>query len=340
MKINSNIRSIYQELSELHKRLEHRVKELFEGKKRKQWFFLCRIKEVESFALKLETGRVVDPWAMEDFFACTLVVENRSSISEAMKVVEEICDIVNKRPAEEGKTHKSPEEFCFDDLRLYVKLKESDELPPTPLNDIVFEIQIKTFLQHAWGIATHDLVYKGQNVDWGRARVAYQIKAMLEHAEVSVEQVDAIAGSTLLAVTDQKIRNLKEIIEWLKETWEEEWLPADMVRLAENILELSHALGVETNEIIKCVCADTKAGQGAALNDLTPYAVILRSLHKHQRHRFQKYLCSERGRFRIFLSDDSELGEAIQSLPNVRANKFVFFKKQSDADASSNMDVQ
>lgn len=328
MKINSSIRTVYQELYEVHKLLEVRVKEAFEGRKLKQWFFICRIKEEESFALKLETGRVINPRAMEDFFACTLVVENRSSISEALKIVEEICDIVGRRPLEDGKTHKSPEEFCFDDLRLYVKLKASEQLPSTPLDDIIFEIQIKTFLQHAWSIATHDLVYKGQNVNWGRARVAYQIKAMLEHAEVSVERVDAIAESSLLAVTDEKIRSLKAVIDWLKSTWEDEWLPRDMVRLGENILDLAQAINVDLNEIIECVRIDTEAGQGgAALHDLTPFAAILRSLHQHHRMKLEKYLCGGRGRFRIFFADDPEMNQKIMSLSGARPEKFVFLKQ-------------
>lgn len=327
MKINSSVRAIYKEVHELHKLLEARVKEAFEGNKRKQWFFLCRIKEEESFALKLETGRVVDPRAMDDFFACTLVVENRSSISEALKIVEEICDVVSRRPPEDGKTQKSPDEFCFDDLRLYVKLKASDQLPPTPLDDIVFEIQIKTFLQHAWSIATHDLIYKGPNVDWGRARVAYQIKAMLEHAEISIERVDAMAESSLLAVTDEKLRKLKAVIDWLRSTWDDELLPKDMVRLAENIISICQAINVELNEIIECVRSDTAAGQGASLHDLTPFGVVLRSLYGHHRSKLEKYLRAEKGRFRIFFSDDSELSQEIRSLPGARPEKFVFIKQ-------------
>jgi hypothetical protein len=141
MKINRGIRNLYQELYELNKRLEARVKDAFEGKKRKQWFFLCRIKEEESFALKLETGRVANPNAMEDFFACTLVVENRTSISEALQVVEEICDIVSRRPADDQKTHKSPDEFCFDDLRLYAKLKGNDQLPLRLLTELFLKFK-------------------------------------------------------------------------------------------------------------------------------------------------------------------------------------------------------
>lgn len=323
MKINSKVRTLYQELYDLHQLVENRVKNIFEAKKRKQWFFIHRIKGEESFALKLETGRVKNAREMEDFFACTLVVENRSSISEALSVVNEVCDIHDRRPRDDGKTHKSPDEFCFDDLRLYVTLKADDRLPPNYLNAIVFEVQIKTFLQHAWGIATHDLVYKGQNVNWGKARVAYQIKAMLEHAEVTVERVDAIAQSSLLSVTDEKLSKLKSVIDWLKITWNDEQLPQDMVRLGDNILNLAKSINVELHEIIECIRLENEAGRGSLLNDLTPYAAILRSLYFHHRDKLEKFLRTEKGRFRIFLGDDSEFNTKITSIEGVRRDKLL-----------------
>lgn len=312
MKINKSVRRLYDELYELNKILEIRVREAFEGKKKAHWFYLSRIKAVESFALKLETGRVTDPRRMEDFFACTLVVENRTSITQALSLVQEICDISHRRPPEDGKTHKSPDKFPFDDLRLYVNLKSSDLLPPSVFDNLVFEVQIKTFLQHAWGIATHDLVYKGGSVDWGRARVAYQIKAMLEHAEVSVERVDLMANSSLLAVSDEKTRQLKKVMEWLQVTWEKEALPEDLVRLAENVLSFSQALKLEIDEIIECVRRDTDAGQGSLLQDLPPYAVIVRSLHINRQDKVDAYLRSSSGRFRLFLADDPEMASALK----------------------------
>lgn len=323
MKISKSVRNLYQELYEANKLLETRVKAAFEAKKRRQWFFLCRVKEEESFALKLETGRVTNPREMEDFFACTLVVENRSAISEALKVVEDICDIAWRRPPKDDQTHKSPDQFSFDDLRLYVRLKASDQLPHTPLDEIIFEIQIKTFLQHAWSIATHDLVYKGQSVDWGRARVAFQIKAMLEHAEISIERVDTIAESTLLALTDEKIRNLKTVIDWLGNTWEDEWLPSDKVRLAENVLAIARATGTTVDEIIQCVRLDTEQGQGASLHDLTPFSVVVRGLYNHHKPKLEKYLRAEQLKFRIFLGDDQELADKVLSLPGARPEKIL-----------------
>lgn len=327
MKINNLIRSLYQELKEKNQLLEMRVKREFEARKQNQWFFFSRIKEEESFALKLETGRVTNPSEMEDFFACTLVVENRLAISAAVAIIEQICDVVERRPPSDDRTHKSPHEFSFDDLRLYVKLKVNDQLPPTPLNELVFEVQVKTFLQHAWGIATHDLVYKGQSVNWGRARVAFQIKAMLEHAEISIESVDSIAKSSLLKQTDDKFHDVTLVIGWLIATWDEDGLPSDMVRLAQNILALAKAVGVTIDEVFDAVRNDTNQGEGAALRDLTPYAVVIRGLYNHHQSKLAQYLKKERGKFKVFFSEHSEFSDKVKSIQGARPEKFVYLTR-------------
>jgi ppGpp synthetase/RelA/SpoT-type nucleotidyltranferase len=327
MKISKHIRSLYQDLKEKNRLLEDRVKCEFEARKQNQWFFFSRIKEEESFALKLETGRVERPEEMEDFFACTLVVENRLAIVDAVAVIEEICEVVERRPPNDDRTHKSPHEFSFDDLRLYVKLKGSDQLPPTPLNEIVFEVQVKTFLQHAWGIATHDLVYKGRSVNWGRARVAFQIKAMLEHAEISIERVDSIASSSLLKQTDEKFHGVTVVICWLTATWDDEALPSDMVRLAQNILALTKAIGITIEDVMNAVKKDTDHGEGASLRDLTPYSVIIRGLYNHHLPKLTQFLKKETGKFKVFFSEYSDFSEKIRAIQGARPEKFVYLTR-------------
>lgn len=328
MKISSSVRRIYDEQHKLNKLLESRVKSIFETKKKPAWFFTSRIKELESFAQKLETGRVIHPEALEDFFASTLVVENRSAIAQAIALIEEQFEIVKRRPKEVGKTHKSPDSFPFDDLRLYVKLKSNDSLPKSELEELVFEIQIKTFLQHAWGIATHDLIYKGDNIDWGKARVAFQIKAMLEHAEVSVEQVDTMAKSDALSMCDPETRDKQTLILWLKRTWDQDALPKDLVRLSDTILNLLTSLKLKIDDLVISMQKDTDSGAGAKLHNFSPYAVIVRSLYENHREKFNSFLGNRSPKgFKIFLSDDPEL---MQSLKESNQEKLIYLG-ESDA---------
>ena len=84
------------------------------------------------------------------------------------------------------------------------------------LSNITFEIQIKTFLQHAWDIAIHDIIYKGDDINWRMQRIAYQIKAMLEHAEVSIHEIERIKESEILPKENKHIQNLNKIKEFLK----------------------------------------------------------------------------------------------------------------------------
>jgi ppGpp synthetase/RelA/SpoT-type nucleotidyltranferase len=100
--------------------------------------------------------------------------------------------------------------FRLIDLRLYVTLPDSPALPPTDLSDVVFEVQIKTFLQHAWSIATHDLLYKTDAVNWSKERIAYQIKARREHAEISIQEAEDLATSAALAKEDRKTVRVKK----------------------------------------------------------------------------------------------------------------------------------
>lgn len=325
MKISHAIRSIYNSRTALSKLLETKVKEIFESKKKPQWFYTSRVKSLESFAQKLETGRVSLPGEMEDLFACTLVVENRRSISEALRLIEEEFVVSEQRPRDGSITHKSPDSFPFDDLRLYVSLKENEALPSTPIHDIKFEIQIKTFLQHAWGIATHDMIYKGESIDWSRARIAYQIKAMLEHAEISVEQVDSLAASSGLAMSDFKTKEKKAIIEWLIKTWPSDLLPKDLVRLSETIGELCFSLRIKFDDLTAAIVSSTAENNGANLTDASPYATILKAVYNKFNEPFLSYLKSPprpgKRFMRIFVSDDPEI---LSALKNCHPEKYIY----------------
>ena len=224
MKVSRAIRRIYEDQKSKNVRLKELIDSRVVGLKDSGWHYESRVKELDSFTLKIETGRYENPEDLEDFFACTIVVSNASELKRAEKLICDQFKLKERRP-KKRRTYKTPEEFPFDDLRLYVTVPDGPTTPPTDLSGITFEVQIKTFLQHAWSIATHDLVYKSDDVDWGKQRIAYQVKAMLEHAEVSIQEADKLATSSILAKEDRRTEKIKSGIKLLKSQWDQDELP-------------------------------------------------------------------------------------------------------------------
>lgn len=277
MKVPLSIRSTFEAHEKECRRLQEHVDRQIEAIRDPSWHYVGRIKALESFAQKLETGRFTEKEALEDLFACTLVVERSDRIREAEQRLSECFDIRVRKPDHTGKTFHRPMCFDFDYVRLYACLRKDERLPATGYEGIVFEIQIKTFLQHAWTIATHDLIYKTNTVDWEASRVAYQVKAMLEHAEASITTVKAIAESNKPARSDKETSELKAIIEWLCSTWIE-GLPHNTVRLAECVRTFMAVIDIDLPCLRNLVAVATSAGRGASTLNLSPYCSIVESV--------------------------------------------------------------
>ena len=278
MKVPSSVRDLYGTLRPQYVQLEVRVGELLRGKKADRWHYEGRIKDLVSFALKLETGRVDKPGRPDDLFACTLVVENHSRIADAEKLAKENFTLVERKPHDPHKTFLEPFVFNYDDLRLYVTWKDLAEQKHSGLTDLLFEIQIKTFLQHAWAIATHDLVYKTDEISWAKSRIAFQAKAMLENTELSISEAKRLTDAALLAKEDKKSAVLKHIIEELCKRWTSPSLPKDRRRLAQNVLDLCTLLQIKHQRMFEMLDRATEMGQGAEMLDLSPYGAILASM--------------------------------------------------------------
>lgn len=279
MKIPASVRDLYDEIRPRYERLRGAVDPLVLGRKNARWHYESRIKAVESYALKLETCRVDDPSCPEDMFGCTLVVENHSKIAEAAGLITALFEEKLRRPPSAGNTSLRSDSFAFDDLRLYVAWNDDPALPPSGLDGLLFEVQVKTFLQHAWGIATHDLIYKSDEVTWGGSRVAYQVKAMLENAELSISEARRLQSNAMLARADAETVQLGETIIAIHARWADpNQLPTDLQRLARNLVELARLLRVDLSDLWGALDASTEQGRGAKTLDLSPYGAVLRSL--------------------------------------------------------------
>ena len=241
------------------------------------WFYSSRIKSLESFAQKIEMGSVLDPTHLEDFFACTVVVPTLSEISRAEDMVSQLYDRKERRPRDDKFTRKMSSEFVFDDLRLYVARRTRESGKDPDLDGVVFEVQIKTILQHAWSVATHDLIYKADTVSWPLERIAFQVKAMLEHAEISVSEAKVLARAPGVAKEDQQTRDVLEVIRHVRKVWPEDQLPRDVKRLAISVLALLRLCGVSVDTFPDIV-GEEERRVGGVLRELSPYAFAVQAL--------------------------------------------------------------
>jgi ppGpp synthetase/RelA/SpoT-type nucleotidyltranferase len=292
MKIIKQLRDLYQASSIKYERLAVEVRETLKPRVEvASWFFLSRLKDLESFALKVETGRVPDPHSMEDFYACTIVVPTILQIDDAEQLVRSLYDFHERRPAADTTTRKASSSFAFDDLRLYVNRRPLASGKDAELDGLIFEVQVKTILQHAWSTATHDLIYKTDTVSWPRERIAYQVKAMLEHAEVAIAEANRISDARAVAKKDDRTDNILRIIEQVESFWPEDRLPENVKRLAETIFELLRACDLSAYDLDPLLKAE-KRRVGLVPTDLSPYSFVVQAMAQSHnidfRHKFNR----------------------------------------------------
>ena len=314
MKIAKSIRAAYSRSKPDYQRLSDEVCATLQPKvEGESWFFIHRLKEQESFALKIETGRVDDPNRMEDFFACTIVVPTVLQIAKAEEILEEWYEVAARRPPKDEVTHKRASDFVFDDLRLYLKQKPSETGRNSDLDGIVFEVQIKTILQYAWGIASHDLIYKTDNVSWPKERIAFQVKAMLEHAEIAIAEAGRLAESPAISKTDLDTSSTLAIIVVLRGFFPADRLPRDIKRLAESIRNVLKTCDVQLSRLNAILSAE-RTRFGLLPANISPYAFLVQALAHSTEIDFKAKITSGRNKnTKILVHDDMDLPDWMET---------------------------
>jgi hypothetical protein len=283
--------SVSKDYFEIQPQLELLQRDLdrFLAARPRKWHVVTRVKTVESAAQKLQTGRASGLSSMEDLVGAMIVVPTVSDIAQAESFVGEFF-VENYRRPVVGLTAKVSSSFEFDDLRLYGTLRLDDTLPKVPYQRLTFEIQIKTFLQHAWAVATHDLIYKHDRVSWARSRVAFQVKALLEHAELSIGSIDALESSPVVDRTGRTEGALQELIQYFSANWESDFLPQDLRRLAESVTELGRRLGVESVQDLIEMFKEAKEHYAGYPFGWDPYVVMVDYLSTERPTRLKNLL--------------------------------------------------
>ncbi|MBC7594847.1 MAG: hypothetical protein H7288_13065 [Kineosporiaceae bacterium] len=280
MKIDAAIRDAHKEQEATAKALQKEVTRDLLKRKDDSWHYQSRVKNLESFALKVETGRIESLDRVEDIFGATLVVPDAGQIQDAIDVVVAEYPLHARRPPSPTKTSNAPDRFLFDDVRLYVTYQRAAGERTVIPDGMLFEVQVKTFLQHAWGIATHDVIYKTPSRDWRRERIASQIRATLEQAEVVIGGIGTLATTSVLPESDPQIEELNAIITILQGEWVKSDLPSNVRSLAESIQNLLWVVErhktADRPAILSKLLADGKArNSGAHSLDWSPYRSVL-----------------------------------------------------------------
>jgi ppGpp synthetase/RelA/SpoT-type nucleotidyltranferase len=285
---------MYKNQLELCESLQKKVDSIIKRLIPTFWHYESRLKSEESFALKIESGRYNRPQELEDFFGCFIVVRNAAELPDAERIVRENFEISYRRPADDRILDKSPENFRYDGLRMYIKLKRNQAIKPSPLEQITFELQIKTYLMHAWDISTHDIVYKTSAPNWGTSRVAFQIRAMLEHADLSIMEAKNLAQNPTMDITTKEFKSLEKIVLFLNRNWEKVDLPSDLRRLSMNVSTLLNLFGIDLDRLEDIIKIETENGRGTKIKNLSPYSVILKSILYREPELFDRAISESR----------------------------------------------
>ncbi|MFD5016726.1 hypothetical protein [Streptomyces chartreusis] len=152
--------------------------------------FKGRKKELASLSEKLESGRY-DRWSqIDDLYACTIVVPTAQHEDQILDFLAQAFQEVEVR--KRNSTQKAPDVFRFDSTRFVGKIQNIPGLDlPEEASQIQFEVQIPTAFEYAWAVVTHDLVYKTNDFDWRKQRLAALLKASVEQSELLISGFQA-----------------------------------------------------------------------------------------------------------------------------------------------------
>jgi ppGpp synthetase/RelA/SpoT-type nucleotidyltranferase len=187
--------------------------------------FSGRIKGLRSIAEKIEMGRYRAFSEIDDLVAFTLIIPNAAHEDDVLTFCKSSFEVVAIRS--KLNTKKAPDVFRFDATRVVARALRPPDLVShkTPsIFDYIFEIQIRTAFEHAWVVATHDLVYKGSLVDWKRLRLAAQLKATSEGLDASIAAFDHVASGITGSPWD-RLKEQIEVSKYVQSIFENERVP-------------------------------------------------------------------------------------------------------------------
>lgn len=283
-----------------------------------------RIKTIESVLIKIEkelTENVNYEFPLKrinDLFGCRLIVPNTRLISETEDAISDQFEIIERRVRV-----LKPEEFAYNDINLTCKIKQTDALlNRSSFTSYLFEIQIKTLLQEAWGIAGHGILYKAKKKAWGIARITSQLRALLEMADSVLANFEQVAEAFHSDQEYQSYQVPNKIVSLLEANWSSENLPANTYRLAQTIQKYFIAIGDGNVETLETLLANEKYKGYIQARSLFPTQAIFIILFEEHGIAFVNNM-TKKGK-RVLIGEEME--DVCPLLKQIPADKRVRFE--------------
>lgn len=152
-------KEIYKKLSE---EVQYRLQERINEHKIKIHEISPRIKDINSFLDKIRRKKIDDPFKnVHDLLGIRVVCLFLPDLKEISDIVKNEFDVFE----EDDKINDVELNiFGYMSIHLKTKLKHNLERKKRDIDDIPFEIQIRTIAQDAWASISHYLDYKGENI--------------------------------------------------------------------------------------------------------------------------------------------------------------------------------
>lgn len=277
-----------------------------------------RAKSIASFGekalLKRRSGRYSDPVnRMTDLCGARIIVPTKAEAQTVSEFVESHFEI-DRGSSVDKSSELEPSQFGYRGIHYVVELKEGifptkdiDVRIPEEVFGLKAEIQVKTILEHAWGVFSHDRAYKGIfKIPQKWERELAGLAALLEGADNSFARIEAglrrYAASYGAYMTEeemkQRMQNLKVILGY----------DPNNTQLATCIGKLAVALG-DWEAAVETLSRYVKSGHAPILRDL---GVALCKLHKSNRDSKQYHQGQEC--LEAAIAADSTDSDAIASL--------------------------
>jgi len=267
MIISSEIKQRYEFIFPYVEQVSKRVREsLVKYCESKYFAFVPRLKQVESIAEKIESGRFQKWSEIDDIFACSVIIPSQLEEEEVLINLKSIFkEVITKK---RGITKNPPDLFRFTSTRFIAKLIGPEGMD-SPIYEIPFEVQIRTAFEHAWVTATHQLVYKSDDIDWKKIRLSAQLKASIEQLDQLIIAFNESSQNILEHPWDETTIK-KRIIEYFKEEFDMNTIPSELKpsnwsRFSDNVYNLIYKttrykrnLEQKTDKILKALESETQ----------------------------------------------------------------------------------